>query len=214
MKYDSVISVGGNCEVAHNLREFTGSTSAHVFDWWVAPFPGVIDLLDSNFTGLFESSNMEIMGDRKAVRCKRYGIIHHHDFKRDENKRVIVEEVEEQLPKLTAKYAALLSRLLGACSDGRRVLLIRSWREIIHEPKGYPKQLIPGVPIYDFSGFVDAFRRRFPDANISVLFVNYGGQRVDIDEVYFDNIKDYGDTPGWQGSALGWRELLNRHVTI
>ena len=214
MIYDSVIGIGGNCEVAKQLRRYMSTESAHIFDWWIAPFDGTIALLDNDFSDIFDASNMEIIGDRKAVRCRKYGIIHHHDFRRDEKKRVLTEEIEEQLDDQRNKYQALKLRLENACASDSKVLFVRSWREILHEPKGYPKHLIPGVPRYDFRRFVEALRRRFPDADISVLFVNYGDQKIDMDGVYFDNVKDHGDIVDWEGSRIGWRELLARHVSV
>lgn len=214
MQFDRVIGLGGNCEVAQHIRRHFETDHAHIFDWWITPFQGAVTLLASDFKGLFGSEDMTVVGDRLAVKCRRTGVIFHHDFPRDAQELVIREEIEPRLPELRAKYDALRRRLDAACEGDATVLFVRSWREIFHAPPSYPQHLIDGVPDYDFRRLIETIERRYRKLDFRVLFVNYGPQRIEHPRAIFDNVADKGDTVDWSGSPGGWSELFDRHRDV
>jgi hypothetical protein len=208
MNVDYVVSLGGNCEVAEQIRHHFRIKRAYCFDWWITPFQTVIDLLNCDFSGIFDE--LTLQGGHGSVKCKRYNMLHHHDFLRDDKGRVETSKIDGQIPELKEKFSFLISRMRADCSEGRKILFIRSWREIVHEPSDYPRHLIRGVPHYDFKSFLDAIEGRFPDADFKCLFVNYGDQTISDSRALFHNIKDFGDIKNWAGSYLGWKEMFDK----
>lgn len=205
-EYDSIISLGGACEVATHIGRCFNRKRRNIFDWWITPFDAVPSLMRGDFSGLFDKLTVHDF----AVICNRYKIIHHHDFQRDDKELVIAELVEAQLPKIREKYDGLVRRLHHDCRPGNRVLFVRAWREIIHEGSDYPRHLIRGVPQYDFENFLKAIAFRFPHTDFECLFVNYGEQVSSDGRALFHNIKDFGDAVDWRGSFEGWDEMFRR----
>ena len=204
--YDFIISLGGNCEVAYHIRRRFSLESAHIFDWWITPFAGLIELVNHDFEGLLSSEMLR--RDRVAIFCERYGIHHHHDFDRDADAWVILDRVDAQIPALNTKYAALAARLKVAC-DKKRVLFVRSWREILHEGPDYPKHAPHAVPDFPFTDLINALEKRFSTCDFDVLFVNYGVQFIEHPRAMFYNVRDYRDG-GWAGSPAGWDDMFKR----
>jgi hypothetical protein len=84
-----VVSLGGNCMVTMEMRRFFGIQEANLFDWWITPGEALVRLIENDFDGLFSKKNLKMVGDRRSVANLRYGILHHHDFPRDAEGRVI-----------------------------------------------------------------------------------------------------------------------------
>lgn len=210
MNYDSVFSIGGACEVAHHIRLFTGKDSASLFDWWITPFDGLLKVVESDFEGLLAPENMVAL-PRRSVTCSRYGIIHHHDFRRDHNRQIVTEEIPSRLIELNSKYSMLVKRFRSAFTGNRKILLVRGWRDDLHEKRNVPD---PGTVTHDFRRLIDAIRTRFPEAEISFLFVNYNTAEDLGGGISFDNVTVYDDKVDWRGSTRGWQELLARHISI
>lgn len=206
MRYDYVVSLGGNCEVAEHVRRYFGIKVTFPFDWWVTPFESCCHLIEQDFSDLFD--NISLDRRHQAVISNTYGMYHHHDFVRDEKSHVIEDQIASQIPDLKIKFMALTNRMRQNLSFGRKILFIRSWREILHEGKHYPRHLIRGVPQYDFDRLIAALAHRFPDIEFQCLFVNYGHQRTADKRALFHNIQDKGDIRDWRGSALGWDEMF------
>jgi hypothetical protein len=123
--YDLIVSLGGRCAPAANIRRRFHVNIAMPFDWWVSPYRSTIKLLEEQFSNLLRSENLEIIqGESESVRCNHYGILHHHDFIRD-TKLHIVPDINSQLPHLVEKYRFITDRFLRAF-EGKRALFIRS----------------------------------------------------------------------------------------
>ncbi|MEH3144575.1 MAG: DUF1796 family putative cysteine peptidase [Methylobacterium frigidaeris] len=210
MMYDSVISIGGACEVAHQLRQFTGNHSANLFDWWITPFNGLVNVIENDFEGLLLQQNMTVVS-RRSVACSRYGIVHHHDFRRDSEGFIVREEIPSRVVELNSKHTMLVSRFRRSLSETRRILLVRGWLDKLHEKRSSAQR---GSLDHDFERLISAVRTRFPEANVSFLFVNYNTSDYVGDNVFFDDVHDYDDKVDWRGSTRGWHEMLSKHVTI
>ncbi|MES2529845.1 MAG: DUF1796 family putative cysteine peptidase [Pseudomonadota bacterium] len=52
--FDHVVSVGGDCQPAHQIRRITGRDEAHVFDWLLIRAAGVARLVASDFDGFLD----------------------------------------------------------------------------------------------------------------------------------------------------------------
>jgi Putative papain-like cysteine peptidase (DUF1796) len=210
MRYDKVIGLGGNCEVAEHLRRYLGTDRANIMDWWVTPLTSVPKLLDERFSNLARPENMRLVANDKSVMCRYYGIAHHHDFPRREDTTIDGSMIESQAHLLREKYAMLADRFVKDCAGHQRVLFVRSWRDRLDIPP--TPYATDDIVQYDFAGTVAAIERNFPALDFSILFVNYGIHTSDDPRALFHNVEDKGDGGGWSGSAGGWDEMLDRYT--
>ena len=212
MRYDDVISLGGNCEVAEHWRRFSGDQRAFPFDWWITPLPSVERILAGGFRNMCLTSNMKVINFGRTVMCTHYCIAHHHDFPRVEGPSALIDTnaMADACANAQQKYTALGRRFREACAPRRKVLFIRSWRETLDfAPTAYaPDDLVR----YDFDRLVEAIANMSPDLDFKVLFVNYGPQRSDHPRTIFHNVEDKGDSVGWSGSPGGWDDMFRLHV--
>lgn len=208
MKFDSVISIGGSCEVAQQIRTFRSIDTAGLFDWWITPFDGLIEVVENNFEGLVDEQDISVLGNRSVV-SKQFGIVYHHDFRRDAQGNIVKEDISDRLVTLQQKYNALRNRFIASFSDNKNVLLVRAWLDRLHEKRHVAPS---GLLEYDFPRMTATFRERFPRANVTMLYVNYAISHPMADGVIFDNVEDHGDITDWRGSTIGWQKLLARHI--
>ena len=215
MKYDHIISIGGNCDVAHHLRRHYNITVSMPLDWLILTFNGAISLFDDGFRDFICLDKLSLWrGTRHALQCSERGIVYQHDFSRDAGAMVVMDNIPDDFEVAKVRYRRRIERLRDRCKDGRSILFVRSWREILHTPANYPEHCIPGVPKYPFIAMLDAIERCFPHIRFQVLFVNYGDQEVDDPRALFANVRNMGDVVDWTGSMRGWDQILTDHQLI
>jgi hypothetical protein len=116
--FDRVISLGSNCEVTANLRRYFRLERAYPFDWWITPLASVRILLENKFEDLFNPDNLIVTEDLGSVVNKKYNLLHHHDFPRDNNDKIIPEKVSREVGNLKNKFLFLQKRLFDDCAGG------------------------------------------------------------------------------------------------
>jgi len=133
--YDTVISLGGSCQVAaqmarHSLRTFSGP-----IDWFIfSSVPCLIKALCSEFLGFMDYQNLEIMGSSDmnyVVRDSVFDCYSYHDFPLSCNedisshypqfKEKIDRRIQRFYQKLKNKESILFIRLLGESDDIREL---------------------------------------------------------------------------------------------
>jgi hypothetical protein len=140
--YDQIISLGDWCAPASNIRRKFGLDRAMPFDWWITPYNALINVLTDDFSELFRRDNLEIITkngmDRLSVMCGHYGILHHHDFRRNAEQKVELDALND-LQSVVEKYRFIVKRLYETCRN-RRVLFLRNSmiRELWWEQDGLP----------------------------------------------------------------------------
>jgi hypothetical protein len=164
-----VVSLGGNCMITKEMRVFFGIESANMFDWWVTPGDALVRLIENDFDGLFLPENLELVGDRKSVANLRYGILHHHDFPRNDTEDRVIGISNEHLERNRAKFAYLKQRWDDLGDNPGPVLFVRyAWR--MSEP------LLQGLPLEPLSadaGRLDAaLSRKFPGLDYQILLID------------------------------------------
>jgi hypothetical protein len=84
--------------------------------------------VEERFEKLFQPENLEVISlngkERESVRCNHYGILHHHDFTRDENGQVDLD-IASQMPRVVEKSRFIVNRFLQTFT-GKRVLFVRN----------------------------------------------------------------------------------------
>ena len=111
-QYQKIVSLGSNCEITWNIRSYFGIEEAYPFDWWMTPYHSLLKILDNNFEGLFDEQNIRIATDKLTVVDKKYNILYHHDFERDEEGLIIADNLAFQLLRLKEKYQYLQQRFI------------------------------------------------------------------------------------------------------
>lgn len=102
--FGHVVSVGGDCQPAHQIRRITGLHHAHVFDWLLVRADGVAALLESDFAEWLAPDTLFLEAEPYAhVRDARYGVQFLHDF-------ALQPDFLRGLPQVRAKYEALVQR--------------------------------------------------------------------------------------------------------
>lgn len=133
---DRMISLGGRCEVAYQIRRATRSGTAYPFDWWVTPLDSVVKVLEGGFEGVFEARHLVRLPDldgKKALYSSSAGTWHLHEFRHEEDfLSYALDEVER---RLRPKYAFLQSRLLEDCGKGRTLFIRQHLRDDPDEPE-------------------------------------------------------------------------------
>ncbi len=204
MKFQTIISLGEDCEVAHQLRRHFGVERAGIFDWLMLPPRGLIRLLREGPDELLQFADLEPIDGRQAMASRAYGIVFHHEFKRGPDRLVDVDRVASQLERVGAKYRALWKRLDTDCQGGGPILFVCSRRRI---PDVAGTGLDDGEALKALRA---AAMARWPGADLHFLFLGYT-PCIAADNVTFDRVEDRGDITGWSGSDRGWDEVLARH---
>jgi len=126
--YDLIVSLGDWCAPAANIRRRFGTTEAMPFDWWITPYNALIQLLEEKFENVLKRENLEILAQggrpNDTVRCNHYHMLHHHDFTRDAEHRIL-PDIDGQLPSVIEKTRYIVERFYRSF-EGKRVLLVRN----------------------------------------------------------------------------------------
>jgi hypothetical protein len=208
-KFDKIISLGCNCELTWNIRDYFGIERAYPFDWWITPFRALWKLLENRFHNLFNINNLEVSPDLLTVKDKYYNLLYHHDFERTEDDKIIADNIFQQLPLVKQKYDMLIDRFFKDLQK-KRVLFIRN-REgnISHlDRDSTPMDENTFVQLYDL------LEEMFPASEISLLVTNctiFPSIRRGNGYIVWDEIVNYDDALYFAGSPRGWKEMFSRN---
>jgi hypothetical protein len=118
IKIDRMISLGGACEVAAQLRRLAADDTAYPFDWWITPLQSVKKIIDDRCNSLFlpESIVKTSYNNKQCFYSSWSETVHMHDFN---NYDLIGElSVGAISDYLTEKYKFLFGRMSKLCSSG------------------------------------------------------------------------------------------------
>jgi hypothetical protein len=171
-----VVSLGGNCMITKEMRLFFGIESANMFDWWVTPGDALVRLIENDFDGLFSPEYLQLVGDRKSVANLRYGILHHHDFPRNDAEDRVIGISEQDVLRNQAKFAYLKQRWDDLGDNPGPVLFVRyCW--------GMSEPLLMSLPIEPLGANAErldaALRRKFPKLDYQILLIDTPETRLD-----------------------------------
>jgi hypothetical protein len=164
-----IVSLGGNCMLTLEVRKFFGIQAANLFDWWITPGDALVLLVENDFDGLFSPENFKIISDGRSVANLRYGILHHHDFPRDEQDDRVKAIEERDIQRNLDKFAYLKRRWDDLAGNEGPVLFVRfAWD--IAEPllAGIPPEPVRADP----ARLIAALDRKFPLLDYQILFID------------------------------------------
>jgi Putative papain-like cysteine peptidase (DUF1796) len=123
--YDVVVSLGGACEVAAQIRRKSLRVFSGPLDWFIfLPIPKLIEALKSNFEGFMDLTNLQVQGkhdDNYAVRDTKYDCLSLHDFPVSKNSEKELRTYGEFKKKIDRR----ISRLYQKMGEGKSILFIR-----------------------------------------------------------------------------------------
>ncbi len=208
-RFDEIISLGCNCELTWNIRNYFGIERAYPLDWWITPFQALWMLLENRFHDLFNINNLEVSSDLLTVKDTYYNLLYHHDFKRTGDDKIIEDIIDQQIPLLKQKYAVLIDRFFKD-PENKRVLFVRN------RDGNIPHLDRDTTPMDEktFDQLYAFLENLFPNSQISLLVANCPlFPRVQRTKGYilWDEVADYGDAQYFAGSPRGWREMFSRN---
>jgi len=82
INYDAIINLGGNCQVAYQLKINGLRNYSLPFDYWNTPFNSLYLLLERRFTHFFDKNQFMLVTTEHEtyILQKEYGVIMRHDF--------------------------------------------------------------------------------------------------------------------------------------
>lgn len=209
-EFDHIISLGGHCQTAYQIRRYFNIDTAYPFDWWVTPTVALVDLFESGFANLFREENMKIVQEETgpAVMCSHYGIMHYHDF--DEAKINGVYNpylVRSKCNANNSKYSYLVKKLI---SISGRVLFIRfshGWAQFYDKTTMFNDYLLTRL--------IKSINNNITNIEFNILLLNdynfdYGMDGNPIEKIYTSVVNNYEEKQ-WHGSNQGWDELFSYH---
>lgn len=183
------VSLGVNCQVAHQIRRATGQREAFFFDWIVTEHAALLKATPLHFTSILESENLQLATNRKSVLDLGSGLrFYLHDFPSKDGV-IDPETLEASGVAIRDKYLRRAERTRSLLLSGSPVVLVR----YVHGPS-------PDVLMQQRSEIMDAFRRNYPQGNLSFLWV------TDSDAVAATlGIPCAPPSPlGWTGDNAAW----------
>lgn len=206
-EFDHIISLGGHCQTAYQIRRYFGIDKAYPFDWWVTPTIALVELIEGGFVDIFREENMRIVRESSgpAVMCSRYGLMHYHDF--DEAKINGVYSpylVRTKCAQNNSKFSYLLTRLLNLSGKVLFVRFSHGWVEYYDKTTMFNEELL--------GRFMRGMRAMLPNAEVNFLLLNDYNNQAGLDgnpfpNVYTSVVNNY-DEKAWYGSNEGWDELF------
>lgn len=213
MIFDSLIGLGGSCEVAANVRRRFGIERAGMLDWWISPFAGLVRLIEEGPSCLFDPADMDLTPDKDAAISRAFGFVFHHDFPRDSEGLVLESDAPERLCALRNKFHMLWNRMNDACQPGASVLFLRSRRDMLVSSNTPVENADSERGHADLARLCEAIRCRWPQTRAKVLFLGYD-RYVHHSMAAFDTVEDMGDIMDWSGSATGWDAMFQRQAIV
>lgn len=210
------VSLGAWCQVAYQLtRAFKGSFIPSAFDWTVAPLHSVQKIFDSNGESFGE--RVFVGEPSMSVECETYGILYHHEYRRDSNKVAIIteEQTATAKSKLRYKHKKMIASVAGSPDTvtfvrfGGAALPARAWP--------YSQDVAP-VAAAVVNDMVCSIERAIGRGDFRLLFVTdpqvmrFSVTPRELDErVVSMNISSPAQRT-WMGHDADWDVLLARYM--
>lgn len=151
-QFDLVFSAGPSCRCAFHLRRLFNQEEAFPFDWWLTPASSVAQMLRPDYRFELKPKDIHLTHASQVVFNSRDLILHLHDFNRTANGEISLEQLDDQLEKVNAKYSFLFERLRTRLRQAKRCLVIFEGLMPAHHLEKYrertdcPALIYPDLP--------------------------------------------------------------------
>jgi len=188
-----LISLGAACEVAFQLRQHSGDSTAHYFDWLITPGDGLLYILENDFPP-FRRENLLLRnaGDRKgAVTDTLSRVVFHHQFPR--HGKTIAADFLAAYDGFAMKFEHLAARF-RATVQTHPVAFVRRNMSL---PRALQVE--------------SAMLRLFPDGDLFFLYVN--DRPGTFETPLGHSVCLPANTTGF-GDSIAWAQLLAREGLV
>ena len=108
--YDALIPLGGDCQLAWQMRINGLRQQALPLDWSITSPEALMKVLDNKFHDYLNSDNLEYVenGTEKYILEKKYGVSFVHEFKREKNFLDTYAEVKEKCDRRIDRFFKII----------------------------------------------------------------------------------------------------------
>ncbi|AIR91645.1 DUF1796 family putative cysteine peptidase [Pseudomonas cremoricolorata] len=208
------VSLGAWCQVAQQLKNHTGERFvSSAFDWTVSSLKSVSKIIETDGNHFCEG--LSLSKPSNSLICDAYGILYHHEFKRDENNESVWTEEgrNEAKSKLTHKHKSMASKVR---SSGQCVTFVRFG--------GHAEPLVAwpyakdhaAVQETELNHVVQAIEKEFPDVPFRLLFVTcptahlYKVDEAKLDPRIWPLEMRHRHGSDWAGASDDWAQVVAR----
>lgn len=154
------VSIGTNCQVAHQINRYFRYSDSYPFDWLITEVKHLSSIFDSGFERILCLHELETYNN--GVRHRETGTIFYHDFK---NPSLIENEISE----VRAKYNYLYSKFLDLGTHDKLVFVNLSDQKT------------------DTSILKTTLTNLFPKSDVYVLSISSSNQRhADVEALEYE----------------------------
>jgi len=186
--YDALINLGGECQVAYQMRLHGIRSESLPFDWIITPFESLVKIVQERFENFLKKENLVFIENEKEkyVFDTYYGIRFLHDFK-------LQPDFIKDYDRIQQTYARRIERFLELLQKSKHALFIR--KTITKEQAITLRSLLQSIT---------------PDNTFIILAAD---QNPHTQQPWnLDQIKNfYLETPvpaSWKGDAQSWENAF------
>ncbi len=209
-----IVSLGGNCEPALQLRR-TGRHQTHgPFDWLVTPLDSVAQILADDGARL--ATRFFAANEGTSAGCAEYGVLYHHEFPRGDGDVIVFDT--EAIERCRSKLRHKMERFITVCSSAEPVLFIRVWPEtdLGWDRLGVGKAAARSP---DLNALANSIAERFPKLDFSILIAALDSDRHNdfsgpLDPRIAIQLLPQKSEHEWSAADAGWGRLLDRIVYV
>lgn len=132
--YDHCVGLGYHCESTYQIRRVTGVTRAHFFDWLDLDFESVVEAVAEDFRHVLRPGLVEPFDEGRCALDRGSDIRFYHEFHpaAGAGTPLTQADIDAQLPRVRAKFAALAGRWRTLAGSAARVLYVHhdAWDEL------------------------------------------------------------------------------------
>jgi hypothetical protein len=209
--FDAVVSLGGRCQVAHQLRRKYPSMKSKFFDWLITPDQSLIEMLGDGMTGFaIETPLCPGPSHQKSFAYVHmveggYGTLLSHDFLNDGSDPGV------QWKLIKGKYDATALRFHETLGSGGRVLFVRM---SFGQSGSFGYDLGDRANLALGKKLSASISKHWPDLEYKIILVSHMKEDAvvdgDIEVVYAPEQLDWI----WSGKDLDWDFLLDSRVRL
>jgi hypothetical protein len=205
-----VVSLGLDCRVAHQARDFFGTTASQPFDWWISPLHGVASYLERPDPALIYGDGRLVElrgpgGELHAIASHAFGFRLFHEFPRERQVMADGTEVsvvapgwQQHVPAAAARHAERLARLRALDHPRSRIVFLRDRLGPDPDDRSDPRPAVDRL--------WRALRTRYRAADVTLVLLNLRIRETPSSRVV---AVDFHDPPGegpeaWKGDAARW----------
>ncbi len=117
--YDEYVSLGANCEIAFQFRRVLGHFSSGFFAWNVTRFDALFSLLDTDFAGILDDSNLTMSPGARLMHDSSHDFKVHAPFKsrnyRDE------PDSDKIMAEIRTKFKYFIDKFHDIIASNKRI---------------------------------------------------------------------------------------------